>query len=149
MPVSPSPTPGERELTASGSCSDPVLLAPLVDRELEQSCGPSHPSGGSPSLHGAHVLPRQLWPWGRQLALERQAGSVCSVQTPLWLGSIPGSLTDFHRGSHLILTASLGGSCGRDLTFMWLGGDLGCRGPSCVGILHLGTGYMDMFTVKI
>lgn len=88
MPVSPSPTPTpeERELTASGSCSDPVLLAPLVDRELEQSFGPSHPSGGCPSLHGAHVLPRQLWPWGRHLAFEKQAGSVCSVQTPLSCG---------------------------------------------------------------
>lgn len=63
-----------------------VTLAPLVDRELEQSCRPSHPSGGCPSLHGAHVLPRLLWPWGRHLALEKQAGSVLSVQTPLSCG---------------------------------------------------------------
>lgn len=49
----------------------------------------------------------------------------------------------------MILTASLGGSCGRDLTFMWLGGDPGYRSPSRVGILHLGTGYMGVFTVKI
>lgn len=110
--------------------------------------GPVASSGAAP---GCTVLTLDVWPRGRHRALEKQSSVslLCPDLVVSYPGSVPGSLcshqdlhnclhrfshcctlgssapTDFHVGSCLILRTNLGVNRGRDLIFVWLGGDWG------------------------